>query len=338
MPYNDPPFVSVIVPARNEEKTISECLLAISANTYPKNKYEIIAIDDRSDDNTRKLMETLLDQIPNLKIKILKEDRKEENLKGKPGAIQSIIDEAKGDILLFTDADCKPSPKWIETMVRGFKDDGIGLISSFTNVSGNRIFDRLQSLEWLYLNAIGSAAVGWNKPMSCFGNNLAVRKADFDAVGGYKKIKFSVTEDLALLHAIHSSGKKVRYLPHSDSLVFTKPNETIADYLRQHHRWAVGAKDIGMLSFLFVLTSVAMWLSLILSLVMQVLILAISVFVCRFLLDYLIINRALNYTKSKIHKLWLFPAVIFFMLMELIAPFLLLKRDIIWKKQTFSKD
>jgi len=332
----DLPFVTVIVPARNEEKTIADSLRAISQNTYPLEKYEIIAIDDRSDDRTGELIKSLLPEIPNLKLITLKENRTEENLKGKPGAIQSCIDDAKGDILLFTDADCTPSPKWIETMVRGFQNDDIGLISSFTNVSGNRFFDHLQSLEWLYLNAIGSAAVGWNAPMSCFGNNMAVRKRDFLAVGGYKKIKFSVTEDLALHHAIHKSGKEVRYLPHPDSLVFTKPNDTLSDYMRQHHRWAVGAKDIGLLSFLFVLTSISMWLSLLISIVMLMPVWAVSVFACRYLLDYLIINIALNYTKSKINKVWLVPAVFFFMIMELVAPFLLFKKDIIWKKQTFT--
>lgn len=335
---NNLPFVTVIVPARNEEATIIECLRAISANSYPKDKYEIIAIDDRSNDNTGELIKSLLNEIPNLKMKVLREDRTEENLKGKPGAIQSCIDEARGEILLFTDADCQPSSNWIETMVRGFQDKNIGLVSSFTNVSGNRFFDHLQSLEWLYLNSIGSAAVGWNKPMSCFGNNLAVRKSDFLAVGGYEKIKFSVTEDLALLHAIHDSGKSVRYLPHPDSLVFTKSNDTIKDYLRQHHRWVVGAKDIGTLSFLFVLTSIAMWLSLSLSVIFLIPFLAISIFVVRFALDYLIINSALNYTKSKIHKSWLIPAVFFFMIMELVAPFLLLKKNIIWKEQTFQKN
>jgi cellulose synthase/poly-beta-1,6-N-acetylglucosamine synthase-like glycosyltransferase len=337
LPTDKHPFVSVIVPARNEEDTIVECLRAIHANSYPKDKYEIIAINDRSTDKTGDLIFSLKNEIPNLILINLNKDRKEENLKGKPGAIQSCIKNANGEILLFTDADCKPVHKWIETMVRGFQDSKLGLISSFTNVSGKKIFDRLQSLEWLYLNAIGSAAIGWNKPMSCFGNNLAVRKSDFLAVGGYEKIKFSVTEDLALLHAIHDSGKLVRYLPHQDSLVFTKPNKTFRDYFRQHHRWVVGAKDIGILSFLFVLTSLAMWLSLLLSIIMVMPLWAGGILLSRFIMDYVIINYAVAATQSRIYKVWIVPAVFFFMIMELIAPFLLLKKQIVWKEQTFKK-
>ncbi len=341
LPINDKnnlPFVSVIVPARNEQDTIQDCLLAISMNSYPVDKYEIIAINDRSTDNTGKLINSLLPQIPNLSVVSLTEDRKVVNLKGKPGAIQSCINKTKGDILLLTDADCKAGTKWIETMVRGFQDENIGLISSFTNVSGERFFDRLQSLEWLYLNSIGSAAIGWDKPLSCFGNNLAVRKKDFMRVGGYEKIKFSVTEDLALLHAIHDSGKKVRYLAHPDSLCYTKPNKTLKEYLKQHHRWVVGAKDIGILSFLFVLTSVAMWLSLLIAIVTLQPLLAFGIIAFRLILDYIIIHYSIVFTKSKKLMSWIIPAVFFFMIMELIAPLFLLKKDIVWKEQTFRKE
>lgn len=333
----DIPYVSVIVPARNEEETIASCLLSISENTYPRDKYEIIAINDRSTDNTESEINKVADKIPNLRIKKLEKERKRKNLRGKPGAIQTCIDDAKGEIMLLTDADCKPDKKWIETLVRGFRNKDIGLISSFTHVSGNRFFDRLQSAEWLYLNTIGSAAIGWNKPMSCFGNNLAVRRSDFMNVGGYEKIPFSVTEDLALLHAIHESGKKVRYLPHPDSIVRTKPNKTWRDYFRQHHRWAVGAKDIGILSFLFVLTSVSMWAALFIAIAYNMMPWIFGIIIFRMVIDQIILSYAIYATKMHDLWKWVFPSVFFFMLMELIAPFLLLKKNIIWKDQKFKK-
>lgn len=76
----------------------------------------------------------------------------------------------------MTDADCIVHPDWIRTIAECYADDNIGLVASFTLVGGKRLFDIIQSVEWIYMNTMASAGVGLNIPLGCYGNNLSVRK------------------------------------------------------------------------------------------------------------------------------------------------------------------
>ena len=180
------PFISVVVPARNEENNIENCLISLKNNNYPQEKFEIIAVNDRSTDSTLEKLEKFRGIIPNLKIVDITEANKISNLKGKPGALQAGINEAKGEIILMTDADCIVGNNWIETIVNEYAEKNISLVASFTNVIGNRIFDKIQAVEWVYMHTMASAGVGLNQPLGCYGNNLSFRKEEFDKLGGYE--------------------------------------------------------------------------------------------------------------------------------------------------------
>ncbi|MFH1050146.1 MAG: glycosyltransferase [bacterium] len=328
--------LSVVVPARNEENTIKECILSISGSNYPIDKFEIIAVNDRSADNTLKILTELKQTIPNLTIINIEDNIKERNLRGKPGALQAGIDSANGEIIVMTDADCVVNPEWLMTLSKTFEDEKIGMSAGYTAIKTKSIFDKIQSVEWTYLHTLATSGVGFDIPLSCYGNNLAIKKKDFDSIGGYNSVSFSVTEDLALMHAIHKSGKKIRYLTLEESTITTLPCPSFKEYLKQKHRWAIGAMDLGWIAFVFVLTSLSMWLGI-----------AISIAFCQpwcffaFLLlriagDSLITIPSAVILKKKEIIPWVVPAIFFFLLMELIAPFLLLKRDVKWKGQTFS--
>lgn len=330
------PTVTIIIPAKDEEENIENCIRSIAENNYPGNLFEIIAIDDRSKDSTFSIMKNLQKIIPNLKIKKIEFERKHKNLKGKAGAIQYAIKDAQGEIILMTDADCVVGKNWISTMVKPYQDDQVGLVTSITNVRGKRIFDKIQSIEWIYLTTMGAGGVGLNKPLSCFGNNLSVRKSDFLAIGGYEKINFSVTEDLALLHSIHKFGKKIRYLINPNTLIDTTPNKTFSDYLKQHHRWVVGGLGIGFPAFLFILTSLAMWIGIAVSIATLNLWELLAILLVKFLGDFFLIFGTLRTLRLKGLAVWVIPSVLFFVIMELVAPFFLLDRSIEWKDQEFK--
>lgn len=331
------PFVSVIVPARNEEENIRTCIESIAASSYPADKFEIIAVNDRSDDNTGEILLSLAKKIQNLKIHTVTEDNLIPNLQGKPGAIQSGINLSVGEIILMTDADCTVPQKWIETHVRGYLDKNVGLIASFTNIKGTRIFDKLQASEWVYMHTMGSAGIGLNQPLGCYGNNLSVRKSDYKKLGGYQHIKFSVTEDLALLLAVINSGRKVRYVPNYDSAVETIACRTFGEYLHQKHRWAIGGLNLGLKGALFVITSLALWAGIIISLVQSDFLWTSLIVLSRIIGDYcLMLPSFIVLKKHELHR-WVLPAVIFFILMEAVVPFLILKPSIKWKGQIFKK-
>ncbi|MGA2298150.1 MAG: glycosyltransferase, partial [FCB group bacterium] len=144
------PFVSVVIPSRNEEHNIEACINSISQNNYPIDKYEIIAVNDRSTDNTLGILRQLSNVHVNLKIVNITENNKNKNLTGKPGALQAGINTANGEIILMTDADCVVNQNWIKSLVNTYYDSSVGLTASFTNINGKNIFENFQALEWIY--------------------------------------------------------------------------------------------------------------------------------------------------------------------------------------------
>lgn len=334
---DEPFFLSVIVPGRNEDENFKDCLLSIANSNYPIDKYEIIAVDDRSIDKTPEILNRLKEDIPNLKVINIDDTTKVKNLRGKPGALQAGINNAKGEIIVMTDADCIVNPDWLPTLAKTFEDKRIGMSAGYTAIKTKKLFDKIQAVEWTYLHTLATSGVGFDIPLSCYGNNIAVKKEDFDAIGGYNSVSFSVTEDLALMHAIHKSGKKIRYLTLGESTITTLPCPNFQEYLKQKHRWAIGALDLGWIAFVFVLTSISMWLGLVISAITWQPWWFLSFLLLRIIGDSLITIPSAIILKRKDLIHWTIPAIFFFMLMELVAPFLILKRDVKWKGQTFNK-
>jgi glycosyltransferase involved in cell wall biosynthesis len=104
-------FVSVVVPARNAAATLGDCLLALRAQTYSCERFEVILVDDGSTDTTVSVASRFAGvrvlQIPP---------------SGPAAARNRGVEVSRGDIVLFTDADCAPDPDWVETMLAPFKD------------------------------------------------------------------------------------------------------------------------------------------------------------------------------------------------------------------------
>lgn len=328
------PYVSIVIPAKDEEKNIEECILSVSRNRYPQNKFEIIVVNDRSQDRTGEILHNLQKTIPNLNVVTLENDDQKEGMKGKAGALQIGIENSKGEIILMTDADCIVTPEWISTMVQCYKDPNVGFVSSFTNVIGNRLFDHIQSIEWIYMHTMAFGGIGNSQPLGCYGNNISVRRNAFDYVGGYRKIPFSVTEDLALQQAIHKTKYKIHYLIHPKALVNTKPCNTFAEYILQHHRWARGGIKLGWRAAFFVLSSFAIWAGLIYFLLNQNFLYVLILLLIRIVGDSVITIPSLIILKKQKYFVYLI-FVVFFLLMELIVPFLLLNKKVRWKGQIF---
>jgi len=330
-------FISVIIPARNEENNIKKSILSVSNCNYDKSKYEIIVVNDRSTDKTPQIVEELSKTIPNLKLLNLTEELKDPNLKGKAGALQAGVDNSRGELILLTDADCQVNPNWIEYYARIFSKEEIGLVLSYSTIDGPRIFDKIQGIEWLYLHTMALAGIGLNYPLGGYGNNMAFRKKAFDEVGGYRKIKFSVTEDFALIKAIFKAKWKIHHIMAKNTEVYTNPEPTFSSYLEQHRRWALGGMEHGWIAVVFVLTTLSIWIGSILALLSGNIILAISLPTLRAIMDTAIYITPI-FKLRKLHFIPYIPlAVVFFQLFELFLPITMFNRKIVWKGQTFTQ-
>lgn len=236
------PTVSVVVAARNEENNIVACLDSLNKLIYPDDKLEIIIIDDASTDNTVQLIANFISSKPAFKI-IRLEEYSSGNLRGKVRAMAEGIKQASGEVILTTDADCTVNPLWVKTLASYYFDD-VGVVNGFTSQVVKNSSSGMQAIDFIYLLFIAAGTINLGKPVSCIGNNMSFRKKAYEETGGFENLPFSVTEDFLLLNSIHKLKKyKVIYPLNKDSLVISKPAESIKELLHQKKRWAVGGID-----------------------------------------------------------------------------------------------
>lgn len=241
------PDVTIIVVARNEEINISDCLESLSRLKYPKDKLEIILIDDRSGDRTPEIIRLFANQHNHVRC-IFIDAPPSDRLSGKASAVSGGIEISKGEIILLTDADCILPEYWVEKYVSLFTKN-VGLVAGITLLDkaddDTTLFGKIQSLDWAYLLTIGAGAVGVGVPLSCVGNNFAFRKQVYNDVGGFKKLGFSLTEDFSFVRAIIEQKKwQIRYSMNPDLLVQSKPLNDFKSFYHQRKRWSTGSFSV----------------------------------------------------------------------------------------------
>jgi cellulose synthase/poly-beta-1,6-N-acetylglucosamine synthase-like glycosyltransferase len=230
-------FISVIIPFRNEEKNILESLNSITSQSISKNKYEVIYIDDNSDDQSFSILDNA-DKAEN--IKILKSPVSLEERGHKKKALKYAIEKAKGEIIVTTDADCKHKPDWLKKLTNCF-DQNTAFVSGPVKFETDRsLFQDLQSLEFSSLILVGAGLIGIGKPIICNAANLGFRKSVFKEVGGYEdNLNLSSGDDEFLMQKISRETKyEVSFCFDKEAIATTLPNISITEFYQQRKRWA----------------------------------------------------------------------------------------------------
>ncbi len=255
-----PTQFTVIIPARNEAANIKACVDSILAQDYPTAAFEIIVIDDFSEDDTAFIVDALHQQHPQVRLLKLADYCKEgETLAYKKKAIEIAVSVAKGDWILTTDADCVVPKKWLFLYHAYIQDNQPSFVAApvmFTKTAG--ILNQFQLLDFLALQGITAAAVGAGKHSMSNGANLGFEKAAFIAVGGYQGVDHIASgDDMFLMHKMKQTlHKPVGYLFHPDAIVWTAAMDTWKGFILQRIRWASKARYYDDRSITFVLTIV----------------------------------------------------------------------------------
>ena len=230
-------FVSIIVPFRNESEVIVDCLRSLECQAYPKDHYEIIFIDDFSnDDSAQKLNSEKT--LPNTQVISVPDGYKK--MSPKKRGIKYGIDHAKGEIIVTTDADCVHPKVWLETMISAF-DEQTGFVSGPVRFSdSNLLFNKIQQLEFGGLVLTGAGLIGSDKPTICNAANIAFKKEAFEYVNGYEDNQhLSSGDDEFLMQKIAKSKKyEVQFMLSEHAVVETQANRTIDGFIQQRKRWA----------------------------------------------------------------------------------------------------
>src|SRR5688572_5845115 len=165
--------VSIIIPARNEEKNIVSCLNSIASQSYPEHLTEIIVSDDNSEDQTAELVKNWIAS-NNRNAKIISASR---NMMGKKHALNEAVKNATGELIVTTDADCTMNNNWLSTIVSYYEKHSPSMICGIVSIrKENNFLSTFQSLEQLGLTAIGAAGIYFGHPLMCNGAYLAYTK------------------------------------------------------------------------------------------------------------------------------------------------------------------
>jgi cellulose synthase/poly-beta-1,6-N-acetylglucosamine synthase-like glycosyltransferase len=232
-------IVSIIVAARNEEVTIKQCIEKCVTQDYPLDKFEVIVVNDRSEDATAQIVEKISTVHTNVRLINISELPEEYSKSGKKHTLQKGIENSKGEIILLTDADCLPSTGWIKSIVQRFEEE-VGVVVGHSPIKGNGFINRLVQLDNLSIIAVGAGGIGGGYPILSVGRNFAYRRNVFDEIDGFEKIKdFSSGDDDLLLMLVRKHTKwKIGFVSDPESFVYTLPPTSLTDAIKQRMRWA----------------------------------------------------------------------------------------------------
>jgi len=231
--------ISVIIPARNEEKNIALLLMAIQNQSYSKEFLEVIVVDDHSEDNTAAIVR----QFTFVKLVQLKDD----NINSyKKKAIETGIAAATGELIITTDADCLPTQEWLKTIAACKEETQAVLIVAPVVFENNDSFlEVFQSLDFMTLQGITGASVYKKIHSMCNGANLAYKRKVFYEVNGFTGVDHIASgDDMLLMHKIWKKyPQQVHYIKSKEAIVTTQPMKTWKEFFNQRIRWASKARQ-----------------------------------------------------------------------------------------------
>jgi len=249
--------VSIIIAARNEEENIERTISAILNQNFPKDKLELIIVDDHSTDRTAEIIKSYADQ----GVKLLQLDIGDALNSYKKYAITKAIEMSTGEIIVTTDADCRMGNNWLRTVVNYFEKNNSYMVSSPVIYSEEKTkFEELQTLEFLYLIGLGAAGIGNHSPTTCNGANLAYKKSLFFELGGFNGIdNLASGDDELFLHKVAEKyASKIGFCKSDDAVVYTDAKPDLPSFISQRKRWA--SKSTKYKDKKVVVLGVSIWL------------------------------------------------------------------------------
>ena len=254
---------TIVVPARNEALNIKACLDSILAQDYPTQFFEVIVIDDFSEDDTAFIVKAISLDHPNVRLLSLADYFKPDEMNSfKKKAIEKAVSQAKGQWIVTTDADCIVPYEWL-SLYNAYiqKENPVFVAAPVMFIKESGILNEFQVLDFLALQGITAAAVGAGKHSMSNGANLAFEKSAFIAVGGYQGVdQIASGDDMFLMHKMKVTlSNRIGYLFNPGAIVLTKAMSNWKDFIMQRIRWSSKARYYDDNSIFWVLLLVYLY-------------------------------------------------------------------------------
>lgn len=208
------PRVSIIVPARNEERNIRRCVVSLLEQDYPA--YEIIVVDDDSSDGTARILDEIASTHPHrTALRVLHLDDLPAGWAGKPHALHSGVQEAQGDYLLFTDADTWHAPGALRAAVARAEERSLALLSLGTEQELPGVWEKI-TMPLAYMGiSMQYPTRQVNDPRSSLalanGQYILLRRAVYEQLGGYARpdMRATLVDDRDLARLVKARGLRL---------------------------------------------------------------------------------------------------------------------------------
>lgn len=224
------PLVSVIVPARNEAVNISVCLASLLNSLYPN--LEILVVDDGSVDGTDDIVRILVDHSDG-RVRLVDGAPLPDGWLGKPWACWQGYLQARGDLLLFTDADTRHEDMLLGRAVGALQSRQVDMVSVMARQLMIGFWERLIlphifaliSLRYMHLERVNRT----RNPRDVIANGqfILIRRDAYQAIGGHEAMRAEVVEDQGIAQRLVASGRRI-LLAHAEELMETRMYRSLA--------------------------------------------------------------------------------------------------------------
>jgi chlorobactene glucosyltransferase len=207
---DDPPLVTAIIPAKDEQETLEHCLRTVCAQTYPR--LEILVVDDRSTDGTPAIASKFAETDP--RVRVLTITELPGGWTGKTHGLQAAASQAKGDWFWFIDSDTRHEPDSLSIVMEYARSEGAAMASVLPEMRCETFWEQVvQPLAGVVLmQSFPLFLVNNDKSSLAFANGqyILIERAAYEAVGGHTSVKDKFVEDIYLASRVKDSGRPIR--------------------------------------------------------------------------------------------------------------------------------
>ena len=338
---------TVIIPFRNEAENLQELLSSIYRLNYPITHFEIILVNDESQDNSIEIINTFIPK-SNLKnsASITVIDNLRRTNSPKKDAISSAIKKAKYDWIITTDADCVLPKYWLDAFDEFIQSNNpICIVAPVRYQNPNTFLDRFQTLDFLSLQGATIGGFGIKEPFLANGANFGYKRCVFLEINGFTgNENIASGDDIFLLEKFKKLNiKEVSYLKSDLATVTTKPVCNFESLIQQRLRWASKtshnpnwfSKFLGLIVFLGNLACILMFL-LMLFQILNVRT-AVALLVIKFGVDFLLLFKTSRFFKQESVLLSFLSSSILYPLFSVAVVLLSFFNSFEWKERGFKK-
>ncbi|MCB9289017.1 MAG: glycosyltransferase [Lewinellaceae bacterium] len=310
-------FITVLIPARNEAANITRLLDTLSRQRYPREKFEVIVIDDHSTDGTPEIVE----QYPLSNLRLL---RLAEHLSPngpihshKKKALETGVRRARGTLILTTDADCEAPPGWLATYASFHESTGAAFMAAPVLFHREQtLLQRFQALDLIGMMAVTGAGIHSRSFYMANGANLSFTKEIFHQARGYTgNEQHASGDDVFLIQKVAAlAPDKVAFLKSRQATVLSLPMPGLKSFVNQRLRWGTKNRSYqdGRITAVLGLVFILCWFTTGMFLAFPVfgwygLGLALALFAGKGLADYFLLSDAASFfdRRGLMRRFWL---------------------------------